>query len=163
MNAQIDIQVACEEPVPDEDDIRRFIIAALAPEHDGTELTVRLTSEREITELNQQYRGKTGSTNVLSFPADLPSEFKLPLLGDIVICAAVVEREANAQNKTSIAHWAHMLVHGCLHLQSYDHIQEEEAEQMEALEIHILSGLGFANPYSLDTLSHSTATEYQQP
>lgn len=163
MNAQIDIQVACEEPVPDEDDIRRFIVAALAPEHDGAELSVRLTSECEITELNQQYRGKTGSTNVLSFPADLPPELKLPLLGDIVICAAVVEREAKAQNKASIAHWAHMLAHGCLHLQGYDHIQEDDAEQMEALEIQILSSLGFANPYTLDTLSPSTATEYHQP
>ncbi|PIE39244.1 MAG: rRNA maturation RNase YbeY [Gammaproteobacteria bacterium] len=147
MTTQLDIQVACAEPVPDEDEIRRFVTAALADHHNNAELSIRLVSEDEMTALNEQYRNKSGSTNVLSFPADLPPELGLALLGDIVICAAVVEREARVQNKDSLAHWAHMLIHGCLHLQGYDHIEHNDAERMEALEVELLANLGFSNPY----------------
>jgi len=106
------------------------------------ELCIRIVSETESTQLNQQYRHKSGPTNVLSFPGD---EF---IIGDIVICAAVVNREAAEQGKTRAAHWAHMVVHGSLHLLGFDHIRNHEAAEMEALERKILCKLGFANPYS---------------
>src|SRR5690554_8049362 len=97
-------------------------------------------------DLNHRYRGKNSPTKVLSFPADLPPELGLPLLGDLVVCADVVAREAAEQGKTPSAHWAHMLVHGTLHLLGYDHINDAEAEVMEALETAIVTALGFAPP-----------------
>lgn len=100
-----------------------------------------------MAQLNANYRGKDGATNVLSFPADLPAELDLPLLGDIVICAPVVIAEADQQGKTASAHWAHMTVHGTLHLLGYDHVKEEEAEIMEALESAILRQLDYSCPY----------------
>ncbi len=120
-----------------------------------SEVTVRLVDEAEMTELNQNYRGKTGSTNVLSFPVE--DDFDLAhseddglpsLLGDIVICHQVIEREALEQNKSSRAHYAHMVTHGILHLHGYDHLDDSSAEQMEALEAQILSYSGFENPYT---------------
>ena len=149
MNLQVDIQSASAEPVPDEDDIRSWIAAALNahPARDSAEISLRLVDIDEMTELNSTYRGKTGPTNVLSFPADLPAELDLPFLGDIVICAPVVRREAEEQHKTFQAHWAHMAVHGTLHLLGYDHIDEEEAVAMEALETRILTQLNFDSPY----------------
>ncbi len=118
------------------------------------EVTVRIVDEIEMTELNQAYRGKTGSTNVLSFPVEndfdvIGFDDDLPrLLGDIVICHSVIEREAAAQNKSSQAHYAHMVTHGILHLHGYDHLDDSSAEQMEALETKILSYSGFENPYT---------------
>lgn len=147
MNLQVDIQRACEEPVPEEDDIRSWIEAALYKERKEAQVSVRLVGEDEMIQLNQNYRGKPGSTNVLSFPAELPEVVPLPLLGDIVICAAVVEREALQQHKVSRAHWAHMLVHGSLHLLGYDHIEPEEAHAMETLETSIMRSLGCPDPY----------------
>src|SRR5690606_24067449 len=96
------------------------------------------------------YRHQDKPTNVLSFPADIPAELNLPLLGDLVICAPVVEREAMEQRKTLEAHWAHMVVHGTLHLVGYDHITEPEAEEMESLETKILTGMGFPPPYEIN-------------
>ena len=148
MKLQVDIQKATAEPVPDEEDIRHWISAALENHPDDTELTVRIIDLDEMTDLNTNYRGKAGATNVLSFPADLPTDIKLPLLGDIVICAPVVAREAAEQNKTQDAHWAHLLVHGTLHLLGYDHIDESEAVQMEAMETAILATLNYPCPYS---------------
>jgi probable rRNA maturation factor len=113
------------------------------------ELCIRLVDEKEITQLNKHYRHKNGSTNVLSFSAELPKDLALPLLGDLVICATVVNREASEQSKTRAAHWAHMVVHGSLHLLGFDHIKDKEATKMEAEEIKILRKLGFANPYFL--------------
>lgn len=151
MNLQVDIQTASTDPAPDEDDIRRWIAAALEAVADGhrddAEVSVRLVSEDEMATLNQQYRDKAGSTNVLSFPADLPEGIEHPLLGDIVVCPAVVNREAAEQNKTTEQHWSHMLVHGSLHLLGYDHMETAEAEEMEALETQILGGLGHPCPY----------------
>ena len=149
MSLRVYIQSACSEPVPDEDDIRSWIAAALAgPEMRGdAEVSVRLVGEDEMSRLNQVYRGKSGPTNVLSCPSDLPSELALPLLGDIVICAPVVIREAAEQDKCLSAHWAHMAVHGTLHLLGYDHIDQEDAGIMEGLESRILQSLDYPCPY----------------
>jgi probable rRNA maturation factor len=149
MNLTVDIQNASVEPVPEEEDLRSWIATALANQarQQDTEITVRLVDEAEMTSLNQTYRGKPGATNVLSFPADLPGELELPLLGDIVICAPVVRSEATDQHKPLQAHWAHLAVHGTLHLLGYDHIDEEEAIIMEALESAILATMQFPCPY----------------
>ena len=106
-----------------------------------------MVDTEEMATLNRAYRGKEGPTNVLSFPYDLPPEAGLALLGDIVICAPVVAREAREQGKTLDAHWAHMTVHGALHLLGYDHIDEHEAAAMEALETDILARLDYPCPY----------------
>ena len=151
MNVLVDIQNASTEPVPDEDDIRSWITSALTAVLDDStrsqEVSVRLVDEDEMAELNGRYRDKPTSTNVLSFPSELPDEIDVPLLGDIVICAPVVRREAEQQGKTVTAHWTHMAVHGTLHLLGYDHINDDEAEQMESLETRILAGMGLASPY----------------
>lgn len=145
----VDVQTASCEPVPVEEDIRSWIAAALAGRapREEVEVSVRLVDSNEMANLNATYRGKKGATNVLSFPADLPAELNVPLLGDIVICAPVVRSEALQQGKSETAHWAHMTVHGTLHLLGYDHIEEEDATIMEALESAILGKLNFACPY----------------
>jgi len=145
----VDIQTASSEPVPEAGDIRNWIAATLAGriERNEVEVSVRLVERDEMARLNETYRGKKGATNVLSFPAELPAELDLPLLGDIVICAPVVRDEAAEQGKSAAAHWAHMTVHGTLHLLGYDHIDEREAVAMEALESAILSGFDIQCPY----------------
>jgi probable rRNA maturation factor len=155
MNLQVDIQNACAEPVPDEDDIRRWIEAALTHQLSDAEVSLRFVDEVEMSALNFQYRQKNSPTNVLSFPADLPEELQHPLLGDIVACPAVVEREASEQHKTSQQHWAHMLIHGSLHLLGYDHINAADADTMELLETTILATLGWPCPYSESPYSES--------
>ena len=153
MNAHIDIQSASREPVPDEDDFRRWINAALAEQgahyrsDDTVEISVRLVDSQEMAALNATYRGKTGPTNVLAFPADIPPELEQPLLGDIVICAPVVRAEARRQGKSANAHWAHMAVHGSLHLLGFEHEDDTQAAVMEALESRILQKLNFDCPY----------------
>ncbi|WP_461520833.1 rRNA maturation RNase YbeY [Porticoccus sp.] len=134
--------------------VYQWASAALQELGHNVELSVRIVDADESAELNQQYRHKQGPTNVLSFPADLPEDLNLPLLGDLVICAPVVEREATEQSKSALAHWAHIVVHGCLHLIGYDHIADDEADVMETLETNILVGLGFPPPYQ-ETLSES--------
>ncbi len=160
MNLELDIQLACSgTDIPTAVEFEVWIRAALAGERDDAEVSLRVVDPAEITALNSQYRGKDYATNVLSFPADLPEELNLPLLGDIVICADVVEREAAEQHKTSRAHWAHMVVHGTLHLLGYDHIDDDEADCMEGREIEILKQLNFPNPYTpLDTLFDTPST-----
>ena len=106
-----------------------------------------IVDEAEITALNRAYRGKDGPTNVLSFPSELPVEVGSPLLGDIIICAPVVARECVLQNKAPEAHWAHLVIHGVLHLLGFDHQTEGEAARMEATEIRLLDELGFSDPY----------------
>jgi probable rRNA maturation factor len=154
MSVTLDVQYEVEAG-PDEDDIRRWIEAVLAAEAKTAEveLTVRIVDEAEMAELNARYRHKTGPTNILSFPFEAPPGVELNLLGDLVIAAPVVQREAREQGKTETAHWAHMVVHGTLHLLGYDHLKPAEAEDMEAREINILHELGFSNPYLLDEAS----------
>jgi probable rRNA maturation factor len=146
----IEIQQESEfSPLPSDNAIITWAQTALqdrVPE--GTELCIRLVDKPEIQTLNREYRHKDKPTNVLSFPIDLPEEVDVPLLGDIVICAPIVFEEAQAQNKTYEAHFAHMIVHGCLHLLGYDHETDEQANQMEPLEIDILALINIPNPYS---------------
>jgi probable rRNA maturation factor len=135
--------------MPDEERIREWITAAVrrCGPRIPSEVTVRIVGREEITYLNETYRQKTGVTNVLAFPFDPPDGVDIPLLGDIVICAPVVEEEAEQQHKTQEQHWAHMLVHGVLHLLGYDYISDKQANEMENLEIEILSTIGYPNPY----------------
>lgn len=149
MSLHVEIQTACSEPSPDESDIRRWVATALTDHtrQGDTEITVRLVGEAEMTGLNQTYRGKAGPTNVLSFPSDLPGELDLPLLGDIVICAPVVISEAAEQGKNLSAHWAHMTIHGTLHLLGYDHLGDQEASAMETLESTLLQRLDYPCPF----------------
>ena len=123
-------------------------LIATARRRKATELSIRIVDIAEGRALNRDYRGKDYATNVLSFPAELPPGVSLPLIGDLAICAPVVAREAAEQGKDPRDHWAHMTVHGVLHLLGYDHIQDSEAEAMEALETRILAGLGIADPYA---------------
>ena len=144
----VDIQYAMAvDGIPSEDAIRQWVLQALPEENKGAELTVRIVDEAEITALNHQYRGKDGPTNVLSFPYDGIPGVASELLGDIVICAPVVASEAIAQHKPLDAHWAHIVVHGVLHLLGYDHQHDDHAHQMEAREAELLASLGYANPY----------------
>tara|TARA_R100000656_G_scaffold43761_5_gene36130 strand:+ start:247 stop:714 length:468 start_codon:yes stop_codon:yes gene_type:complete len=149
MAHQIDIESNSQSQlIPDLSDIERWIGAALQSQDiENTEVSIYIVDEDEGQELNSQYRGRDYPTNVLSFPADIPEEVGTPLLGDLVVCAPVVEREAQEQNKALAAHWAHMLVHGTLHLIGFDHIDDGEAEEMESLETQIITGLGYPAPY----------------
>ncbi|WP_266169906.1 rRNA maturation RNase YbeY [Dyella subtropica] len=136
--------------VPSSASFRLWAEAALrgARRRKATELSIRIVDTDEGRALNRDYRGKDYATNVLSFPAELPPGIALPLIGDLAICAPVVTREAAEQGKRPRDHWAHMTVHGVLHLLGYDHIEDAEAEAMEALETRILAGLGIADPYA---------------
>jgi probable rRNA maturation factor len=142
----VDIENASTaQNLPADEHFRRW--AEAAARREDAEVAIRIVDEAESAELNATYRHKSGPTNVLSFPFEVPEGVPNTLLGDLVICAGVVEREAGEQGKPLEAHWAHMVVHGMLHLQGYDHIEDREAEVMEAEEIAILSDLGFSNPY----------------
>ena len=148
---EVTIQVAVDGDeaggLPDEASCRRWVEAALAPRAEGAELTLRIVGRDEMTRLNETYRRQSGPTNVLSFPCDCGDRLSPPLLGDIVICAGRVVEEAGQQGKAPGDHWAHLVVHGCLHLLGHDHEDPGEAERMEALEVEILAGLGIPDPY----------------
>jgi probable rRNA maturation factor len=149
MTLIVDIQMAsASEEAPDPQSIERWIGAAIGGQRESTELSVRIVDAEEGQALNEQFRGSTGATNVLSFPFENESPEPLPLIGDIVICAPVVAKEAREQNKALNAHWAHMMIHGVLHLLGYDHQNENDANLMESLETEIMQGLGFPPPYS---------------
>jgi probable rRNA maturation factor len=112
------------------------------------EVSIRVVNEDEIAELNSRFRQKQGATNVLAFPAEIPAGVELNFIGDIVICAPIVIKQAQEQGKSMESHWAHMTLHGILHLLGYDHIDSQDAEVMEALEVQLLTDLGYANPYT---------------
>ncbi len=147
---RLDVQNASDREVPTQSLLKTWVRAAIGAQRRAAEVSMRIVDETEMSELNGQYRGKPQPTNVLSFPADLPPELKLPHLGDIVICATVVEREAQAQHKLATDHWAHLVIHGTLHLLGFDHIDAADAEVMESMEIAILKTLKIANPYTED-------------
>lgn len=131
--------------IPSRDDFQRWAEAAIR--RSSAELVIRVVDRAEGADLNRRFRGKEGPTNVLSFPFQVPAGVPCDLLGDVVICAPLVGEEAGTQGKPVRAHWAHLTVHGVLHLQGYDHLEERQAEVMEAEEIAILAALGFPNPY----------------
>jgi probable rRNA maturation factor len=145
----LDLQQACESDVglPPESDFQRWLEAVLPQFQEDSEVTIRLVDEAESQQLNHTYRGKEKPTNVLSFPFEAPPGIELPLLGDLIICRQVVEREAVEQEKSLEAHWAHMVIHGSLHLLGYDHIEDDEAEEMEGIETEIMLALGYPDPY----------------
>jgi probable rRNA maturation factor len=149
-NIIVDLQLACSDKVvPKLSDFQCWTEAALASYEKSFELTIRLVNSDESCQLNHQYRGKDKATNVLSFPFEVPDGIELDLLGDLIICVDIVKQEAAEQHKSINAHWAHMVVHGCLHLLGFDHIDDDEAEEMEALETKIITGLGIAAPYEI--------------
>ncbi|XKM13082.1 rRNA maturation RNase YbeY [Orbaceae bacterium ac157xtp] len=145
----LDLQIASQnnDNLPTPEQINAWLAIILPPFMPQAEITIRIVDENESQELNLRYRHKDKPTNVLSFPFEAPIDMETPLLGDLIICKQVVEKEAQEQHKSLSSHWAHMIVHGCLHLLGYDHIEDEEAEEMEALEIEIMAELGFTNPY----------------
>ena len=154
MTAIIDYQQAYEgeeailADIPTSLELERWANAVLAYEGvSEQEITVRFTDEVESQALNFEYRGKEKPTNVLSFPFEAPPGIEMNLLGDLVICAPVISREAKEQQKAVVNHYAHMTVHGLLHLMGYDHIEDADAEEMESKEIEILAQLGIDDPY----------------
>ena len=138
--------------------VRHTLIQTASLPEPTPELSIRITGNGEVAGLNQTYRAKAGPTNVLSFPADVPTEIDSGLLGDLVICAPLVQLEAAQQQKSEEAHWAHLVIHGVLHLLGHDHQIPAEAKQMEALEIDLLGHLGFPNPYYPKQLPECLAT-----
>jgi probable rRNA maturation factor len=151
---RLDVAIAYAVPrkgIPAATSFRKWATAALRGRIREADVAIRIVGSAEGRALNRHYRGKDYATNVLSFPAELPEglpeEFHMPLLGDLVICAPVVAREAREQGKLPAAHYAHLTVHGVLHLLGCDHEDEREAEAMEMLERGILAGLGFDDPY----------------
>ena len=152
MSIELDLQIAVEneQGLPTEQDIQLWLDKTIPQYQENAELTVRIVDIEESHQLNHDYRGKDKPTNVLSFPFEAPPGMELELLGDLIICRQVVEKEADEQNKPLLAHWAHMVVHGSLHLLGYDHIEDDEAEEMESLETEIMQTMGFEDPYILE-------------
>lgn len=156
MSVLLDLQVACANEIglPSEAQLTTWLTTVLSVMPDTQsiewEVTVRIVDIEESQALNRDYRGQDKPTNVLSFPFEAPPGIELPLLGDLVVCRQVVEQEANAQQKPLMDHWAHLIVHGCLHLLGFDHIKDDEAQIMEAKEVVLLAQLGINNPYQDD-------------
>lgn len=159
MDIQIDRQITVDNEgnIPSIEQIQLWAQTAFdfAKYNEDCAFTARFTTPEEVHSLNKQYRNVDRPTNILSFPyeepEDLPEEIKKQedhsYLGDLVICMEILEKEAQEQHKTLIEHSAHLIIHGCLHLLGFDHITDEEAQEMEGLEIQILDKLGYANPY----------------
>jgi len=152
MTHEIDLQVACTPTeLPTKEQFQLWVDTALAEvssePRQEFELTIRLVNNEESQQLNMQYRGKDKPTNVLSFPFEVPEGVELNLLGDLIICIEVMKQEAQEQNKALFDHWAHLVIHGCLHLVGFDHISDTEAVEMESIETSILKKLGISDPY----------------
>lgn len=147
MTIELEVQRATSaRPLPGDQQFEQWVGVALG-ERGTAILTIRLVDRDEMRRLNERYRGKDAATNVLSFSADLPDAVGIPLLGDVVLCAPLLIEEAQAQGKSPDAHWAHLTIHGVLHLLGHDHLDPAEAAVMEGLEIELLAGLGIGNPY----------------
>lgn len=152
MNLTLELQlVASTRQVPGEAEFQRWVLAVLEGRLDAAEVVIRVVDEQESQQLNRDYRGKDKATNVLSFPFDVPSQVESAHIGDLVICAPVVIREAAEQQKPAVDHWAHMVVHGMLHLLGFDHQDEAEANEMESMERGILGSMGIPDPYEVNT------------
>jgi len=150
MSYHIDIQNACDATLPFSDEqIKTWVALPLKEELPSAELTLRFVNDQEITALNHTYRKINKATNVLAFPASYPKEIVLdyPFIGDVIICPEILFKESQSLNKTLDAHWAHILIHGVLHLLGYDHIEEDETHIMQSMESRLLARLGFENPY----------------
>lgn len=151
MSYYVDRQCQIEDQdLPSEEQLTQWVSAALNNKMDQAELSIRIVDAEESRQLNSEYRGKDKPTNVLSFPFEVPDGIELDLLGDLVICAEVVRQEAEEQKKPLFNHWTHMVVHGVLHLLGFDHINDDEAEEMEALETEILASLSIPDPYLIN-------------
>ena len=149
MNTGVEVQHACAAPgIPPPVKLVRWAEAALDGRSQDARMTVRVVDETEGAMLNERYRGRTGATNVLAFTFDAPELPAVRILGDVVVCAPVAAREARAQSKRLDAHWAHLVVHGTLHLLGFDHAEPGSAREMETLEREILDGLGYPDPYA---------------
>lgn len=149
MSSGVEVQCACAAlGVPPPAKLVKWAEAALAGRSEATEMTVRVVDEAEGAALNARYRHRTGATNVLAFAFDAPELPALRILGDVVVCAPVAAREARERSRRLDAHWAHLVVHGTLHLLGYDHDDPGSAREMETLEREILDGLGFSDPYA---------------
>ena len=152
MTVEFEVQRdSASSSIPDDGQFQIWAEAALVDKGDGFSLGIRIVDEDEARHLNRDYRNKDYATNILSFPAELPEglpeDFRQSQLGDLLICAPVVTREALEQQRQEADHWAHLMIHGVLHLLGYDHEESGEAEAMESLEIKILAKLGIADPY----------------
>ncbi|MDP2574828.1 rRNA maturation RNase YbeY [Vibrio penaeicida] len=152
MTIELDLQLAVENEggLPSQEDFQMWLDKTIPLFQPQAEVTIRIVDVEESQQLNHEYRGKDKPTNVLSFPFEVPPGIEMDLLGDLIICRQVVELEAKEQDKNATAHWAHMVVHGSLHLLGYDHIEDEEAEEMEALETEIMQSMGFEDPYLVE-------------
>ena len=148
MTIRLDVQYGIKDKnVPETSEFQTWADKIPSIENEQPDVCLRIVDEKEARELNYRYRNVNKATNVLSFPASIPNEVGLNFLGDVVICAPIVYQEAIEQNKDINSHWAHLLIHGILHLQGYVHDNEKCAAAMEAIEIDTLHKLGIENPY----------------
>ena len=145
---KVEVQYAVTDPnIPTQQDFQHWASVIEAKFNEREDVAIRIVDEGEITNLNNDYRNRAQATNVLAFPTEIPKGTGLPFIGDIVICAPIVAKQAAEQGKSLSSHWAHLTLHGILHLQGYDHIDSADARIMEQLEAHLMQKLGFPNPY----------------
>ena len=150
MNKIIIQRISKIKSLPKKKQFETWVKQALPANKKNYEIVIRIVDTKEITELNKKYRKKNKPTNIISFQFEPPPGIKNSFLGDLVICAPFVRQEAKAQHKTITSHWAHLVIHGLLHLLGHDHIKEQEAKKMESLEIKHLKKLGFSDPYDCE-------------
>lgn len=144
----LDFQIVSQsKQIPEKTQFQYWVNAVLSDHSEDSEVVIRVVDEEEMIRSNEQYRGEQGTTNILSFAFEAPKGFDSALLGDLLLCAPVIEKEALQQNKPLNHHWAHMIIHGALHLLGYDHVNDTDAQVMEAKEIEILKTIKISNPY----------------